>query len=107
MSDFEATLKQQFREQENCLSPGVETRLRANRKNAVEIAAKGNSFASRVHRLLLPVTGMAMVSVFALVITLSPGTEDTSGNHTPDQAVSSQDLDFYYWLAETQNVNGT
>lgn len=107
MNDFEATLKQQFQEQENCLPPGIETRLRANRKDAVEIATKENSFVSRIHRLLLPVTGMAMVSVFALVITLSPGTEDTSGNQISDQTVSSQDLDFYYWLAETQNVNGT
>ena len=51
--------------------------------------------------------GLAVASVFALVITLSPGTEDVSRPQISDQTVSSQDLDFYYWLAETQNVNGT
>lgn len=104
MNDFETRLRNQFEQQEQQLPPGVETRLRASRKNAVE---HGNAFSSRLHRLLLPVTGMAMASVFALVITLSPGTEDTPGGQRSDQTASSQDLDFYYWLAETQNVNGT
>ena len=104
MNDFESSLKEQFQEKEQQLPPGVETRLRASRVNAVN---EGGSFASRMHRLLLPVTGMAVASVFALVITLSPGTEDVSRHQIPDQTVSSQDLDFYYWLAETQNVNGT
>jgi hypothetical protein len=102
MNDFEKQLQDQLRAAETSLPPGVETRLRYGRQQALEAPAP-----SLLHKIRWPVTGMAMASLMALVITFSPGNNETQKSVSLEPPVSSQDLDFYYWLAETQPLNGT
>ena len=101
MTDFEQSLRDQLRSTERHLSPEIEARLRECRNTAV---AKSSSF--HIPRVLLPVAGMTMASIaaFFLVFSPLPPTDDQPG--TGYEQVDAQELDFYYWLAETQGVVG-
>jgi hypothetical protein len=104
MTDFEKSLRDQLRATETQLAPTIEVQLRAARQKAV---ARVGAF--HLPRFLLPVTGMTLASIFALAILFSPQMShfgDQKRNIASDGSVN-QELDFYYWLAETQDVAGS
>jgi len=104
MTDFERNLRAQLIAAERRLDPAIERQLRQNRKNACERAPR-----LRLPRFLLPLTGMTLASLFALTLILAPEKSTFLNQQDvifPD-TVQSQDLDFYYWLAETQNAKGS
>jgi len=101
MTDFERNLRAQLRATERHLDPAIESQLRQSRKKACQ-----QPLGFRLPRFFLPLTGMTLASVFALTLILSPEMTDSSSLRDKlfPESVQSQDLDFYYWLAETQNV---
>jgi len=104
MTDFENSLRNKLRSEERDLDLSVESRLRQAR-----LTACGQASYRRAH-LWLPVTGMALASVafFALMFTpLSPFTDGANRNQVFLENVQAQELDFYYWLAETENGKGS
>lgn len=104
MTDFEQSLRGQLRARESALDPAIETRLRNARNRACNQADSAVS-----PRLWLPVTGMTLASIiaFAVIFLPLPGHKNSgSGGFSPDTA-QTQDLDFYYWLAETQDSPGS
>jgi len=58
-------------------------------------------------RFFVPLTGMALASVLALVLVLSPSLQNPQMNQ--DDVLLSEgldlyeDMDFYYWLASEEN----
>ncbi|MCK9502798.1 MAG: hypothetical protein M0Q95_01260 [Porticoccaceae bacterium] len=104
MTDFERNLRAQLLAAERHVDPVIERQLRQSRKHACEQAAR-----FRLPRFLLPLTGMTLASLFALTLILAPEKSMFFNQQDalfPD-TVQSQDLDFYYWLAETQNAKGS
>lgn len=104
MTDFERQLKEQLRSEERHLPDSVEQRLRASRQRACE---QSRSF--HLPRFLLPATGMTLASVLALTLILAPGSLQQAGDtgSASLDMLQTQELDFYYWLAETQDVAGS
>ena len=102
MTDFEKNLRQQLRAKEVQLEQENIDNLRIVRQKAV---AKNRGF--RLPRVLLPLGGMTMASIAIFFLVLSP-MQQTVDPTTDSLAVDSsemQDLDFYYWLAENQDVS--
>ena len=104
MNDFETELRDRLRAHERDLEPDLQERLGESRKVAL-----GKIHRFRIPRFLLPLAGMTLASVAALILVFSPTSLQNNGNQgtlSPD-TVQTQDLDFYYWLAETQDVAGS
>jgi len=102
MSNFEKNVRQQLRARETQLEQEDIDNLRAARQKAV---ARNRGF--RLPRILLPLGGMTMASIAIFFLVLSPmqQTVDQSPDSLAVESMDMQDLDFYYWLAENQDVS--
>tara|TARA_R110000822_G_scaffold159476_8_gene299202 strand:- start:11484 stop:11804 length:321 start_codon:yes stop_codon:yes gene_type:complete len=102
MSDFEKTMQDVLRSSERELDADTTQRLAQARMQALDGASQ-----RRMPRFFVPVTGMALASVLALVLVLSPSLQNPQMNQ--DDVLLSEgldlyeDMDFYYWLASEEN----
>jgi hypothetical protein len=100
-TQFEQNLRQQLRSQEYQLDPAISERLQQARHQAVARAR-----FKRWPRFLVPTFAMATASMVAAILVWSPvdGTHHgaTNDNFPAEHAELYEDLDFYYWLAESQ-----
>ena len=109
MKEFEIQMRDVLRRSERELDTDTTQHLAQARSHAMNAASKRKS-----PRFFMPVTGMALASVVALVLVLSPNLQDNQT--TPlsnDEILLSEgidlyeDMDFYYWLAsENHNLKG-
>ncbi len=102
MTKFEQHLQHQLRAGERSLDPATEASLRASRQLAL-----AQHRGSRLSRLLVPASGMALASIAAFFLIFSPLPELSNGQFNTQvttEITDSQDLDFYYWLAVTEGV---
>ncbi|MDX2464037.1 MAG: hypothetical protein QNK31_05970 [Porticoccus sp.] len=109
INDFEKQIQDVLRSTERELDADTAQHLVQARSQALKSAGK-----RQTARFFMPVTGMALASVVALVLVLSPNLQDNQitpmGN---DEMLLSEgidlyeDMDFYYWLAsEDNNLKG-
>jgi len=109
LSDAEKQMRDVLRSSERELDSSTVQQLANARSEALKSATKRYT-----PRFFMPVTGMALASVIALVLVLSPNLQD---NQTvpvgQDEILLSEgidlyeDMDFYYWLASEQShLNG-
>ena len=105
MTDFESNLRNQLRSSEHQLDPDVLQSLRDARAKA--IASRSSFF--RTPGVLLPLGGMtlASIAIFFLVFAPLPMPVDQAQESRTFESSETQDLDFYYWLAETQDGTGS
>ncbi len=96
MNELEHDLRQQLLDAERELDTGTLRRLRMARASALE---RGRQ--SRLPRLMVPAMGMVTASIVALVLVVSPLNDQNGQDISPDNASFYQDLEFYYWLAES------
>ena len=104
--EFETQLRSRLRGSELELDPALTDKLRAARKRASS-RSRGAGSDFRLPRFLLPLGGMTLASVALFFLVLSPlqqSPQDMPGESLSAETMDPQDLDFYYWLAETQNV---
>jgi Tfp pilus assembly protein PilN len=103
MKEFETQMRDVLRRSERELDTDTVQHLAQARSHAMNAAASKRRF-------FMPVTGMALASVVALVLVLSPNFQDNQT--TPlsnDEMLLSEgidlyeDMDFYYWLASENN----
>lgn len=109
MKEFETQMRDVLRHSERELDTDTTQYLAQARSYAMSTASKRKS-----PRFFMPVTGMVLASVVALVLVLSPNIRDNQA--TPlsnDEILLSEgidlyeDMDFYYWLAsENNNLKG-
>lgn len=104
MTDFESNLRNQLRSTEHQLEPEVLHGLRSARAKAI---ASRPSF--RTPRVLLPLGGMTLASIAIFFLVFAPlhMSVDQAQPSGAMESSEAQDLDFYYWLAETQDVSGS
>ncbi len=108
--DFEHKMRDVLRSSERELDATTTQRLAEARSEALKSAAT----KWRMPRFLMPATGMALASVVALVLVLSPNLQNnqTSPLNQEEILLSEgidlyEDMDFYYWLAaEESNLKG-
>ena len=103
MTDFERNLRDQLRASELRIEEEHLDRLRQGRERAV---ARNRGF--RLPRVLLPLGGMTLASlvIFLLVLTpQQPRQPDAARDTMALDGSEMEDLDFYYWLAETEAVS--
>ena len=104
METFENVLKRQLQDAEHHLDSNLTRRLRQARYRA--LAARPRF---RLPRLVVPALGMVTASIVAIVLVVAPpddSSDKAPGNGaveqlSPDSAEFYEDLDFYYWLAES------
>lgn len=104
MTDYEQSLRDQLRARERALDPAIEARLRSARAIACS-----QPDSPLMYRLWLPVTGMTLASIIAFAVIFLPihGHKGAGNGEFSADRVKTQDLDFYYWLAETQDSAGS
>jgi len=110
LSDAEKQMRDLLRSSERELDTDTLEQL----ANARSLALKSASTKGRAPRFFMPVTGMALASVIALILVLSPNLQDNQTVPTgQDEILLSEgidlyeDMDFYYWLAsEESHLNG-
>ena len=100
MSDFERNLREQLRAEELKLDDETLRQLKAGRTRAI---AHNRRF--RLRQVLVPLGGMtlASIAIFFLVLSPLPPTSDNARRPMVMENGDLKDLDFYYWLAETQD----
>lgn len=104
MDTFEQALKHQLDNAEEQLDSALTRRLRQARHRALAAPPR-----FRLPRLVVPTLGMVTASIVAIVLVVAPpgeSPENGSGSRaveplSPDSAEFYEDLDFYYWLAES------
>lgn len=101
MNDSTQHLREVLRRSEQELDAATIQQLNSARTRAL------NAEKPRIPRFFVPVTGMAVATAFALILVLSPATQDPSLNQD-DMLISEgldlyEDMDFYYWLANEEN----
>ncbi|TNE75328.1 MAG: hypothetical protein EP334_10555 [Gammaproteobacteria bacterium] len=109
MNDFERQMQQVLRRSERDIDDNTARDLAAARQTALGARSK-----QRVPRFFVPATGMALASVLALVLVLSPDIQDQPNPSAGQEEVLLsesidlyEDMDFYYWLAgEESNLQG-
>ncbi len=105
MNDFEKQMQNVLRRSERELDTETAQHLAQARITALNAASK-----MRMPRFFVPATGMALASVLAVVLVLSPGVQDYPANQ--EETLLSEgldlyeDMDFYYWLADEENLQG-
>lgn len=104
MTDFESNLRGQLRSTEQQLEPDILRSLSCARSRAVA----SRPFL-RTPKVLLPLGGMTLASIAILFVLFAPlhMSVDQAQQSRPMESSETQDLDFYYWLAETQDVTGS
>ncbi len=109
MNDFERQMQQILRRSERDIDDQIIQKLASARETALGARNK-----QRVPRFFVPATGMALASILAVVLVMSPDLmETTNSNGGQEEALLSEsmdlyeDMDFYYWLArEDSNLQG-
>ncbi|MDY0069754.1 MAG: hypothetical protein WDA10_11910 [Porticoccaceae bacterium] len=104
METFEQVLKRQLQDTEQHLHADLTRRLRQARYRALAAPPR-----FRLPRLVVPALGMVTASIVAIVLVVAPPDESQdkpAGNGaveqlSPDSTEFYEDLDFYYWLAES------
>lgn len=104
MTDFESNLRSQLRSTELQLDTHTLQSLRSAREQAI-----ASRPLLRTPRVLLPLGGMTLASIAIFFLVFAPLQMPTDQVHESraSQSGEVQDLDFYYWLAETQDVSGS
>lgn len=104
MSTFEETLREQLRNAEHNLDDSVTHQLVNARRQAL-------SARRRFHlpRFMVPALGMVTASVVALVLVVAPAEDNDKRKSnmeklTPESTEFYEDLDFFYWLAESESA---
>ena len=108
--DFEHKMRDVLRSSERELDANTTQRLAEARSEALKFAAT----KWRMPRFLMPATGMALASVVALVLVLSPNLQNNQISPLNQEEILLsegidlyEDMDFYYWLAaEESNLKG-
>ena len=105
MTDFERNLRDRLRRSEQELDTETLQTLKQARLRAL---AGRRSLFSLPRKILLPLGGMTLASL-ALVIALGPMhlMTDPASQNVATESADVQDLDFYYWLSETQDIGGS
>lgn len=109
MNDFERHMQGVLRRSERDIDDDTAQRLANARRHALNATRK-----QRVARFFVPATGMALASILALVLVMSPDLNDNGKPQSKqEEALLSEpmdlyeDMDFYYWLArEDSNLKG-
>ncbi|TNF07756.1 MAG: hypothetical protein EP323_02690 [Gammaproteobacteria bacterium] len=109
MNDFERQMQQVLRRSERDIDDQSIQNLATARA-----AALGARDKQRVPRFFVPATGMALASILAVVLVVTPDLrESVNTNGIQEEALLSEsmdlyeDMDFYYWLArEDSNLQG-
>ena len=102
MSDFEKKMQEVLRRSERELDTDTTQRLVQARTQALDGTSQ-----RQTPRFFVPVTGMALASVLALVLVLSPNVQNPQQNQ--DDVLLSEgldlyeDMEFYSWLASEEN----
>ncbi len=102
MTDPTHSYRQQLRAAERQLPAATEQALRERRQQALTLTEY-----RRWPRWLVPASGFAAASVLALVVILTPSSPDTGAQGPAmvgEETRLDEDLDFYYWLAETNSA---
>ena len=103
MNNFESQMRDVLRSSERELDAETTERLAKARSTALSTATKW-----QIPRFFVPATSMALASVLALFLVLSPGINEPQLNQ--DEILLSEgvdlyeDMDFYYWLADEANL---
>jgi hypothetical protein len=102
MNDFEKKMQDVLRHSEREMDSDTIQRLAQARAQALDISSQ-----RRTPRFFVPVTGMALASVLALVLVMSPNLQD-SQQQQEDVLLSEgldlyEDMEFYSWLASEEN----
>ena len=108
--DFEHKMRAVLRSSERELDANTTQRLAEARSEALKSAAT----KWRMPRFLMPATGMALASVVALILVLSPNLQNNQTSPLKQEEILLsegidlyEDMDFYYWLAaEESNLKG-
>ncbi|WP_461515652.1 hypothetical protein [Porticoccus sp.] len=109
MNDFERHMQSVLRRSERDIDDDSAQRLANARRHALNATRK-----QRVARFFVPATSMALASILALALVLSPDMQDNGKSQSKqEEALLSEpidlyeDMDFYYWLArEDGNLKG-
>ncbi len=100
---FEQRLQTQLRYSEQTIDAKHLQRLSVYRQQAFDNAALA---PSRLRRLLWPSAGMALASilvfVLAIIVPLSPLGPTVTNEYVSDNQELYDDLEFYYWLADSE-----
>jgi hypothetical protein len=99
MSQFERSLRRRLDDFERQLDEDTATRLAGVRRRALSMGG-----ARRSLRLALPAAGMAAATLVLALWLLPPENRETGGKTPPlsNNAEFYENLDFYYWLAESE-----
>lgn len=101
MNTFEQALREQLREAEHNLDDPVAQQLVNARRQAMSARRQFH-----LPRFMVPALGMVTASVVALILVVAPVDDNQqrqSGMErlTPENAEFYENLDFFYWLAES------
>lgn len=101
MSTFEQTLREQLNNAEHQLDDSVTLQLANVRRRALSTRR-----GFRLPKLMVPALGMVTASIVALVLVVAPLDSTGPGNGSadrlsPENTAFYEDLDFFYWLAES------
>ena len=98
---FEQSLQSDLRHSEQAIDAEHLQQLAGFRQQALENATLA---PRRLRRFLWPSVGMALASIFLLVLALplSPLGPTTANEYVSDNLELYDDLEFYYWLADSE-----
>ncbi len=98
---FEQTLQRELRDNERAIDTNVLKQLADFRQQALDNPAPD---PRRLRRFLLPTVGMALASslVLLLAMPLSPLGPTKANDSLSENLDLYNDLEFYYWLADTE-----
>lgn len=102
MTDQAYSYRQRLRTAERHLPAATEQALRERRQQAMALTERG-----RWPRWLIPASGFAAASLLTLVVILAPSPPNTGANAPTmagEETRLDEELDFYYWLAETNSA---
>jgi hypothetical protein len=113
-TDFERKIRNELMTVEKCFDPSHTIQLDAARKQA--LGSKQPAWFSGLRLIAWPAAGMALASALAFMLVLNPVIPLPAVPAANTQLVDEQnfdnfelidDLDFYYWLADTEmNLRG-
>ena len=104
-TEFEQNLQSDLRHSEQLVDSVQLQQLAAVRQQAIEAMPANVALPRhRLRRLLWPTAGMALASVLLLVLALpfSPFKPTLSNESLSDNRELYDDLEFYYWLADSE-----
>ncbi len=98
---FEQSLQSDLRHSEQAIDVENLQQLAGFRQQALESATRA---PRRLRRFLWPTAGMALASILVLVLALplSPLGPTAANEYVSDNLELYDDLEFYYWLADSE-----